>query len=320
MNMTRWNIPLSATAIAGAVAMGYFYIKRQAVERIHAGSQLVSTCCGIIEYATTDERKPEVLMVHGAGGGYDQGLLFASLLSHTPFCCIAPSRFGYLRTPLPSRANPIAQAEAYEALLDALDIERVVVIAVSAGGPSALQFALRYPDRCSGLVLISALSRPVPPPPRAFKKVFQATINSDVFSLVSSHLAAERLLSLYGVEPALMARLRQEPEKWKMLLNILTMTFPIGLRKQGMSNDLKQASALPVDSLDTISAPTLVVHGTHDPVVPFSHAQFVLDTLPHAELVTVAGGDHFCVVTHREQVVPPVVQFLEQHAAAVPAS
>ena len=54
--------------------------------------------------------------------------------------------------------SPAAQADAYAALLDHLDI-KAPIIGMSAGGPSAIQFALRYPDRCSGLVLIAGVSK-----------------------------------------------------------------------------------------------------------------------------------------------------------------
>ena len=62
--------------------------------------------------------------------------------------------------------HPEAQADLYAALLDLLKIDSVVVIGLSGGGASALQFALRHPERCRGLILISAISRQVPPLPR----------------------------------------------------------------------------------------------------------------------------------------------------------
>ena len=63
------------------------------------------------------------------------------------FFWICPSRFGYLRTPIPQNASFEAQADAYAALLDHLHIEKAAIIGLSIGGPSALLFALRHPDR-----------------------------------------------------------------------------------------------------------------------------------------------------------------------------
>jgi pimeloyl-ACP methyl ester carboxylesterase len=90
------------------------------------------------------------LSVHGAGGGFDQGLELADPLARAGFRVIAVSRFGYLRTPLP----PDASAAAHACLLDALNIRRVAVLGTSAGGPSSMQFALRHPDRTAALVLL----------------------------------------------------------------------------------------------------------------------------------------------------------------------
>jgi outer membrane protein, multidrug efflux system len=66
---------------------------------------------------------------------------------------IAMSRFAYLRTPMPADASATAQADAHVCLMDALGISQAAVMGGSAGGPSALQMAIRYPDRVSALVL-----------------------------------------------------------------------------------------------------------------------------------------------------------------------
>ena len=90
---------------------------RQARERLSAGSQIAETACGQIEYAVAGNG-PTVLVVHGAGGGYDQGLDISRGLVRSGFRVVAMSRFGYLRTPLPADASPTAQADAHACLLD----------------------------------------------------------------------------------------------------------------------------------------------------------------------------------------------------------
>src|SRR5262249_25960266 len=120
---------------------------------IPAGSLLAQTPCGPIEYAIAGEGAP-VLVVHGAGGGIDQGMDAAKGLAAAGFRVVAVSRLGYLRTPLPATASPEPQADAHACLLDALGIGRAAVIGASAGAPSSMQFALRHPQRCSALVLL----------------------------------------------------------------------------------------------------------------------------------------------------------------------
>src|SRR3954453_18917194 len=123
--------------------------RREAVER---GGAVAETAVGEIEYADTGEGDP-VLVIHGAGGGYDQGLLIGSDVAEG-HRLIAPSRFGYLKTPAPDDASPAAQADAHAALLDFLGIKEAIVVAASAGAPSAIELALRFPERVSALILL----------------------------------------------------------------------------------------------------------------------------------------------------------------------
>lgn len=138
-------------------------------ERLLSGSQIIQTNSGPIEYADVGDGYP-VLVVHGAGGGYDQGLILAKTFIGDDFRWIVISRFGYLRTPLPADASPAAMADAYVDLLNELNISRVAIVGVSRGGLSSLQFALRHPDRCSALVMQSAISH-TPPPESAMQKI-----------------------------------------------------------------------------------------------------------------------------------------------------
>ena len=103
-------------------------------ERLLSGSDAVTTEeFGDIEYAVQGEGLP-VLLVHGAGGGYDQGLFIGEHYVGDSYHFIAPSRFGYLRTSIPENGSPAAQADAYVALLDSLGIEQVAVVGFSDGG------------------------------------------------------------------------------------------------------------------------------------------------------------------------------------------
>src|SRR5262249_50946821 len=124
---------------AGLSALVFFKYRRdihRARERISAGSRIVETPCGPMEYGSVGDGAP-ILAVHGAGGGFDQGLEIANPLVRSGFRVIAMSRFGYLQTPLPLDASPVAQADAYVCLLDALGIQRVAVVGASAGAPSS---------------------------------------------------------------------------------------------------------------------------------------------------------------------------------------
>ena len=129
-----------------------------ALARARLDSRVIATTSGPVEYAATGEG-PAVLVIHGCPGGYDQGLIAARLANSEDFTFISPSRPGYLRTPLYVGVTPEAQADAYVSLLDSLGISKVAIVGISGGGPSALQFAIRHPERCWGLVTVCAIAR-----------------------------------------------------------------------------------------------------------------------------------------------------------------
>ncbi|MBI3977945.1 MAG: alpha/beta hydrolase [Chloroflexi bacterium] len=311
MNRTRWIALGAAAGAAGAAAgmagtlLRYQKQKREAMARLLADSQIADTVCGKVEYAMRG-CGPTVLISHGAGGGYDQGMLLARLVDGFQF--IAPSRFGYLRSPLGDRTFQ-AQADAYAALLDALGIAQVAVMGVSIGGPSALQFALRYPDRCWGLVLVSAISQP--PPPRSVRmEIFlHLLLQSDLLPWLLTKTAGDRLLAMDGIGLELRRDLAQDPTRSEIVRGIME-SFPTSLRRPGMLNDVEQAADLTAYPLERIAAPTLVLHGTADPTVPFAHGEFSAQTIPGAKLVAIKGGGHLCFVTHNEETVPPLAKFL----------
>lgn len=130
-------IALLVASAAALVCRAYQGDIAAARARVVTGSQVVQTRCGPIEYASIGKGAP-VLVVHGAGGGFDQGLQFGSTLATAGYRAIAMSRFGYLRTPLPQDASAVAQADAHACLLDALGIGKVAVIGASAGALSSI--------------------------------------------------------------------------------------------------------------------------------------------------------------------------------------
>lgn len=161
---------LVVLALAIVVYAAYRSDIRAARDRVLAGSSILQTKCGPIEYATLGEGRP-VLVLHGTSGGWDQGITSARGLLGHGFQIIAPSRFGYLRTPFPADPSPQAEADTWACLLDALGIQRLPIITFSAGAAPTIQMALRHPDRVSAIVLIvpgagGLTAEPAAAPPR----------------------------------------------------------------------------------------------------------------------------------------------------------
>ena len=64
--------------------------------------------------------------------------------------------------------------------------------------------------------------------------------------------------------------------------------------------------------LAKITAPTLIIHGTDDAVVPYQYAVEASQTIPNAELVTVEGGEHGIDERFAITAVPAIQKFLKE--------
>ena len=140
-----WLVLILLAAVAIALTMEFRRDMERHAARIAEGSRLVTTACGPVELAEAGPANgAPLLVVHGSGGGFDQGLLIGADYAVRGFRVIAPSRPGYLRTPFPADgdASGPRQADLLACLLDTLGVERAAVMGVSAGGVAALHFAV----------------------------------------------------------------------------------------------------------------------------------------------------------------------------------
>src|SRR5262249_10039665 len=246
----------AAVALAASAAFGWLGYSRdlsRARRRVSTGSRIAQTSCGPIEYADRGAGPP-VLVVHGAGGGFDQGLLLGRPLARHGHRVIAMSRFGYLRTPLPADASAEAQADAHACLLDALGIERAAVFGVSAGGPSSIQLCLRHPERCSAMVLLVPLAYSGKQAERlspGAQALMERLMASDFLFWASSHLLRARLVESVLGTPIEDVRSVPEPEQ-RRISEILDTILPVSLRAKGLLNEgavVRALRPLPLERL-----------------------------------------------------------------------
>lgn len=304
--------------VVGLFALAYSVYQRdirQARQRVSSGSEVAQTPCGPIEYAIAGHGRP-VLVVHGAGGGYDQGLDFAGPLVSRGFRVIAISRFGYLRTPLPADASAAAQADAHACLLDALGIERAAIIGASAGAPSSMQFALRHPDRCAALVLLvpaAYVPRPggAPPmkTPSGTRFLFDTALRSDFLFWAAIRLAPTTVIrAILATPPEVVdnATSDEQARVAKMMKHIL----PVAPRRLGLLNDAVVTSSLPRYELERISTPALVISLADDLFGTFDGARYAARQLPRARFVGYASGGHVWV-GHQDEVMSEIAGFLK---------
>lgn len=301
-------VTFAVVLVAGLFAPIYIRYRRdirQARKRVSAGSHMAETPCGPIEYAVSGDGPP-VLMVHGAGGGYDQGLDIAAPLVGHGFRIIAMSRFGYLRTPLPADASAAAQADAHAHLLDALNIRRVVVFGVSAGGPSAMQFALRHPERTAALVLmvpaafaprpVDARSKRMPP---GVEFLIETALKSDFLFWALIRFARQTAIrAILGTPPALVQSANAEERA--SVAQVLDHVLPVSPRRLGLLNDAAVVSSLPRYELERIAAPTLIMSMADDLYGTFDGARYSAEHIPHARFVGYPSGGHMGIGYEKE--------------------
>jgi pimeloyl-ACP methyl ester carboxylesterase len=317
------RIAWAFVALIAAGSFAWFYSGyrsdiRQARERIAAGGQIAQTACGPIEYAIAGEGPP-VLIVHGAGGGHDQGMDFGVYLEGRGYRVIAMSRFGYLRTPLPADASAEAQADAHACLLDALGIPRVSILGISAGAPSTMQFALRHPDRTAAMILMvpaayvpRAGGAPSLKTPHWTQFLFDTALRSDFLFWCALRFADDLVARAILATPPEVVE-NASPREQALFNLVRQHILPISPRRLGLLNDAAVTSALPRYDLEKLIAPTLLISAVDDLFGTYDGARYTAEQLPDARFVGYPTGGHL-LVGHHEEVLTEIEAFL--HAAA----
>ena len=305
---------ISAAVVAGLILFTYFSYRDDlgaAEARVSSGSQVADTPCGRIEYAVIGKGAP-VLLVHGAGGGFDQGLEFGRPLAERGFTVITMSRFGYLRTAMPADASTAAQAEAHACLLDALKLPDAALLGGSAGAPSAIEFCLRHARRCSAMVLlVPAFFPPGTPqalPPAQPSFIFETVLGSDLFFWLNLKLARETLLERVFATPARDFG-NAPPEEQERVLRIMRSALPLSRRRKGLWNDLAIVASSSRYELERIAAPTLVIGIEDDLFGIYPEGRSAAERIPGARFVGFPTGGHLWVGRQRE-VASEITKFL----------
>jgi len=306
---------LALAVPALALAIGYALFARElagARARITDRSTTIEAASGRIEYATAGQGRP-VLVIHGAAGGFDQGLDMTGALAQHGHRLIAPSRVGYLASTAKADPTVAGQATAYLELLDHLGIDRVALIAISAGAWSALEFASRYPDRCDALVLLVPAA-PLPPGTRNHGgAVARAMFESDF--LAWGGLNATRLLPglmdriMLGTEPSVVATAAAS-EKARVS-ELLDHLLPMRPRSAGIAFDIKTAALPAPIPLDRISCPVLALSAEDDLFGTAARARQIAANVQHGAVVVYPTGGH-ALVGHYDEALREVNAFFAQ--------
>ena len=273
---------VNAAILAALVAWGYASYRREVgVERVKAttGSLMIETKSGPIEYAA-----------HG-------------------FRVIAPSRYGYLRTPMPPHATAESEADTWADFLDALGIDRVAVVSYSAGAMPAAQFALRHSERVTRLVFFvpaasGFIAERAPGPPAW---VMNIALKWDLPMWLAMRLAPKSMLSIVATPASLVPSLSSADRA--RLDDVIRSLLPVSIRRRGIMYDGKNEGPGPVFPHERIAAPTLLISAEDDLYRTMLAARRAAQVIPNARLLAFPTGGHL-LLGRSGEIWPAVISFL----------
>jgi pimeloyl-ACP methyl ester carboxylesterase len=187
-------------------------------------------------------------------------------------------------------------------LLDALGIDRAHVVGASMGGMVAQEVAIRYPKRVRTLTVIMSTSgeRGLPGPTPAALAVLGAPVPADKQAYIENYKRTWRVLRGPGSFPEDEARDAERAEA----------NFARGLNPTAVPRQL--AAILTADrrgpALRKLTVPTLVIHGTADPLIPVQCGIDITERVPGAKRLLVEGMGHALPTSKWDQIIDAVAQ------------
>lgn len=246
---------------------------------------------------------PVILLIHGLGGNlrtFTYALVEDLARTHRVIAIDRPG-MGYSTRPARAAASPAAQAGYVEEVIDALALDRPLVVGHSLGGAISLALALRAPGKIRGLALLAPLVMPV------------AEINEAFAGLVIRTPLMRRLVAHTIAAPL---ALRQSPRTDALIFG--PERRPRGFAVQGGGYLTLRPSAFYATSTDymasnaampaqaphhgEIAMPIHVLYGTEDRILDH-HVQGIeaAKALPKMRLELVGGAGHMLPVIHPER-------------------
>ncbi|MEM7779137.1 MAG: alpha/beta hydrolase [Pseudomonadota bacterium] len=240
-----------------------------------------------------------ILFFNGIGANIEAVAPLADALPERPFIMFDMPGVGESPDPV-MPYNPFTMSWTAAQLLDKLGIGDVDVMGISWGGGMAQHFAMQHAGRVRRLVLLatSAGMLMVPGSPKALTKMANPRryIDTDFMMQNFETLYGEGLGSGPGKEGH-MSRLKPPSPRGYMyqLMCMLGWT---------------SAPALPF----LLKQETLIMMGDDDAIVPLANGKFLDMLIPNSELLVLEGGGHLFLLSHREECVEAIQEFLARPA------
>jgi pimeloyl-ACP methyl ester carboxylesterase len=226
---------------------------------------------------------------------------------------IIPSRPGYGRTPSSTGKRAEAFADALVSVLDHLQLDQVIVVGISAGGPTALQLAGRHPERVSKVILQNAATdgRYASGMIRFLTYLFFNPVLEGMvwaafrrFGRVAPQAALKSLmwgLTCLPIDQVLSA---MSPDQQQAALAFLQASRS----GSGFLHDIHHHCG----DLGRVRAPVLVITSKYDGLVDSSHAIYAEKHIPQAQLFVSEAESHLMwFSSHDHEIRAKMQEFLQ---------
>lgn len=251
-----------------------------------------------LHYTESGQGTP-LLLLHGVGGSHEIWLPVIPELAKSHRVIAADHR-GHGKSAKPRGSYSIRLfAEDWVALMEAFRIDRAHVLGLSMGGAIAMQLAAEHSQRVQSLVLVDTWAFPHPD--------FLAMLRQRLEALATGDLAAyaEAVIpQLYSPE-----FIRANPKALADYRARATSLDPGTLRSSVqacMVHDM-------LGRLQTIKAPTLVLVGSEDRLLPPFHSEYLQRAIPGARLSVIKASGHFPHLERPREFFQAVTEFLASH-------
>ena len=191
-------------------------------------------------------------------------------------------------------------------LMEALNIERAYIVGVSMGGFIAQQIAISYPEKVRGLVLISThFGGP------NFVSQEKRTL-AMMFASPTETLSNEQALEMrYSV--AYSPQFRKENKALLKQIQEWVERNPQPVYARLHQAEATYASVFNLEEeVKHISAPTLILQGTSDLMIPPKNAEMLADNISTSRLAFIEGGPHMSIIEHYDKINNEILSFIDE--------
>jgi pimeloyl-ACP methyl ester carboxylesterase len=202
-------------------------------------------------------------------------------------------------------------------VLDAYGIDRAHIVGASMGGMITQQIALRHPERVttitpimstpdpSGVAVAAAGGEPTSPLPMPTEAVMAMATTGMTIDWADEAAVINR-----GVEMGRVLAGTRHPYDEEAVRDVTTREIKRASNYSSIQNHILAIANTPRwrEQLANLDVPTLVIHGTEDPILPIEHGRAIAEEIPGAKMLEMDGSGHEIPRPEWDNVIPAILE------------